>query len=62
MERFSDFRISDACGSDIVIAIVAFDRDFGGDVVAIEIPMDVPSDRDQGCMALAEKIVKFLNG
>jgi hypothetical protein len=59
--RLSNFKFSESCSDDLRLCIVAYDAMFGDNVVAIEVPLDVPSDRDDGGMALVEKIVKALN-
>jgi hypothetical protein len=59
--KLSDFRFSDDCSDDLRLCIVANDADFGGEVVAVEIPLDVPSDRENGGMTLVNRIVAALN-
>jgi hypothetical protein len=62
MDRFSNFRFSEECSDDIRLCIVADDSKFGAPVVVIEIPLDVPSDREDFGMAIINKIVAMLNG
>lgn len=56
----SDFHFSEECSDDLRLCIIAFDTDFGDNVVAVEIPLDVPSDREAG-MILVNKIIAALN-
>lgn len=58
--NLSDFHFSEECSDDLRLCIVALDADFGDNVVAVEIPLDAPSDRDAG-MVLVNKIVAALN-
>lgn len=61
MPRLSNFRFSEECSDDIRLCIVADDARFDAPVVAIEIPLDVPSDRDDYGMALVARIVAALS-
>ena len=61
MERFSNYRLSETASDDIRLCIVADDSQFGAPVIVVEIPLDVPSDRDDYGMALADRIVAALN-
>lgn len=59
-DRYSNFRFSEECSEDIRLCIVADDSKWGGTVVAVEIPLDVPSDRDD-LMPMVNRIIMELN-
>lgn len=61
INRYSGFRFSEECSDDIRLCIVADDSVFGGPTVAIEVPLDGPSECDDG-LALVARIVAALNG
>lgn len=58
--KYSNFRFSEECSDDIRLCIVADDSRFDGPVVAIELPLDAPSDRDE-VMPIVSRIVAALN-
>jgi hypothetical protein len=60
MNTLSNFRFSEEASDDIRLCIVADDSTFGAPVVAVELPLDVPSDRDDALPRVAA-IVSALN-